>query len=449
MFDSVPIVLRRLKTSTLAHNTLAMFGTQIATYAFPLATIPYLARVLGPTHWGIVAFAQALGLYLAMVVEFGFNLSATRRVARVWEDAKQLEQILAGVMGAKVCLAILCLGVMLVLQRFLQSFQHYGLILWAGALSGIGQGFSMLWFYQGLEKMKLPAAMDMLGKGAAAGGIFLFVHHQQDAWKVVGLQCVCYWGVTAILLAISYRQIAFRWPSGGMIREALRDSAAMFLFRSSVSLYTTANALILGAVSTPIAVGFYSGAERLVKALGNLLSPVTQSLYPRLNRLLTTDRTRAVSLARTSLIFTTMCGLCFCIGTLVAAPLITRIILGPGYDAVVPVMRVLSLLLPAVAISTVLGVQWMLPLGMDAAYNKIIIAAGLLNLVLALTWASRWQQMGMACAVVVSEYVVTAAVCVVLIRRRISPFTESSTLHFNLQEQLSGVHGLEPALKSH
>lgn len=439
MSSSAQSWLRRVRGSALTHNALAMLGTQIATYAFPLATIPYLARVLGPVHWGIVAFAQALGLYLAMVVEFGFNLSATRRVARAWDDRKQLEEIAAGVMGAKIFLAILCLLAMVLLQQFVRSFQRYGIILWAGAFSGIGQGFSMLWFFQGLERMKLPAAMDMLGKAAAAAGIFVFVHTQQDAWKVVGLQCICFWGVTAILLTITYRDIKFCWPNVNIIRSALRDSAAMFLFRSSVSLYTTANALILGAVSTPLAVGFYSGAERLVKALANLLSPLTQSLYPRLNRLLATDRAGAVSLARISLVVTTLCALAFCITTLIAAPLITRIVLGPGYGAAVPVMRILSLLLPAVAVSTVLGIQWMLPLGMDAVYNKIIISAGFLNLMLALAWASRWQQMGMACAVVFSEYLVTIAVCVVLLKRKISPFTETSTLHYKLKEQLAGA----------
>jgi polysaccharide transporter, PST family len=174
-----------------------------------------------------------------------------------------------------------------------------------------------------------------------------------------------------------------------------------------------------------------------VKALANLLNPLTQSLYPRLSRLLATDRSRAVSLARLSLVVTGSTGLGFCVLTFLAAPLITRVVLGPGYGPAVPVMRVLSLLLPPIAVSTVLGVQWMLPLGMDAVYNKIIISAGFLNLALALSWATRWQQMGMACAVVVSEYVVTIAVCVVLLRRKLSPFNESSALHFRLQEQLT------------
>jgi PST family polysaccharide transporter len=417
-----------------------MSGTQIAAYAFPIATIPYLARVLGPTGWGMVAFAQALGLYVSMVVEFGFNLSATRRVARARDDQQQLEEIVAGVLGAKVLLALVCVAIMLILQRFVAVFQRDHLILWAGVLSGIGQGFSMLWYFQGLERMKTPAAMDIISKGIAAAGIFFLVHGRRDAWKVLALQCVCYCLASLFLIAISYRQIRFRWPNLDSGELALRDSAAMFLFRSSVSLYTTANALILGALSTPIAVGFYSGAERLVKAMINLLTPLTQTLFPRLSRLLSTDRERAAWLVRISFAVMTLAGLVMCIGTLVAAPVITRVVLGPGYAAAIPVMRVLSLLMPAVAVSTVLGMQWMLPLGMDAIYNKIIISAGLLNLSLASCLAFRWQQMGMAYAVVTSEYVVAIAVCIVVVKRGISPFSDPSELHFRLQKQLALVN---------
>jgi PST family polysaccharide transporter len=91
-------------------------------------------------------------------------------------------------------------------------------------------------------------------------------------------------------------------------------------------------------------------------------------------------------------------------------------------------------------VSTVLGMQWMLPLGMDAVYNKIIISAGVLNLLLASLLAGRWQQMGMAWSVVVSEYLVTVAVCVVLVRRKISPFSQAKDLRFRLQEQIDGVN---------
>jgi polysaccharide transporter, PST family len=44
----------------LVQNIVALYDGQICTYALPLMTFPYLARVLGPSGWGSVVFAQAI-----------------------------------------------------------------------------------------------------------------------------------------------------------------------------------------------------------------------------------------------------------------------------------------------------------------------------------------------------------------------------------------------------
>jgi len=118
------------------------------------------------------------------------------------------------------------------------------------------------------------------------------------------------------------------------------------------------------------------------------------------------------------------------------APLIVRILLGRGYEKSIPVLRILSLLLPTTAASTVLGIQWMLPLGMEGIYNTIVISAGLLNVALAVLWASHFQQIGMAWAVVVTEFLVTFAVIGLLMQRRMNPLSNSPTLPARIAERL-------------
>jgi PST family polysaccharide transporter len=64
---------RKLLRSGVVHNVIALYGVQACTYALPLLTFPYLARVLGPSGWGVVVFAQAIGEVIASVVEYGFD----------------------------------------------------------------------------------------------------------------------------------------------------------------------------------------------------------------------------------------------------------------------------------------------------------------------------------------------------------------------------------------
>jgi len=114
-------------------------------------------------------------------------------------------------------------------------------------------------------------------------------------------------------------------------------------------------------------------------------------------------------------------------GLIVFAPLLVDILLGPGYEAAVPILRMLALLLPTIALSNVFGIQWMIPLGMDRIFNRIIFSAGIINLILAVMFAPRFLSMGMAWAVIISEFYVTLAMFVTLSRRGLNPLKSERT----------------------
>ena len=143
--------------------------------------------------------------------------------------------------------------------------------------------------------------------------------------------------------------------------------------------------------------------------------------------LLMSDRKKAIALVRVSFGVMVLGGVLLCGMVLLAAPIIVRVLLGPRFEPAIPVMRILSLLLPIVAASNVLGIQWMLPLGMDRVFNKIIICAGLLILTFGVWWASQWQYIGMACAVVTIEAMVTMAMWIILGRHKVNPFTDGTS----------------------
>ena len=93
-----------IASSRLFHNAVSLYGVQICRKLLPLVSVPYLARVLGPSGWGKVAFVQALGDGMVLFLEFGFNLSATREIARHRDSPRVCGDIIAGTIGAQVLL---------------------------------------------------------------------------------------------------------------------------------------------------------------------------------------------------------------------------------------------------------------------------------------------------------------------------------------------------------
>jgi polysaccharide transporter, PST family len=405
----------------LVQNAVSLYGVQIATYAIPLVTIPYLARVLGVAGWGLVAIAQGFGSYVAILGEYGFGLSATREVARHRDAPDKLADILAGVLGAKVILVAVSVPLAIIAGRWVPVFREHSALLWAGMFWALAQGFSVMWHFQGLERMRLVAALDIFAKILATAGVFLLVRRPEDGWRVLVLQG-CGFLVSAVVgLGLAYREVPFRLPTWAGSWYALRMGWTMFLFRSSVSLYTAGNAFILGLFVSPELVGYYAGAEKISRAFVGILNPISQTLYPRLSHLVSHAQDRAARLARISVVVMGSAGATMGFLIFLLAPVIVHMALGGHFDASIPVLRVLAMLVPLVAIGNVLGIQWMLPLGLDSAFNKIIILAGLINLSVALLIAPTYKGIGMAWAVVIAETFVSATMYLVLRSKKLDP----------------------------
>jgi PST family polysaccharide transporter len=380
-------------------------------------TLPYLARILSPKHWGLVAFAQSFGLYAALVVEFGFMLSATREVARHRTDSRKLGEIFASVVGAKAILAACCLVIATVIVTFLPTFQGHRIMMYSGVLAGIAQGYNVAWFYQGIERMRVVSAIDISSKALFSVSIFLFIHSPKDDWAVLCIQCFWYCAATVLLTLRVYREYPIARLTLRTAISAIKSSSSMFLYRGSLTLYTTANTLILGFLSTPFSVAYYSAAEKINNVLLNSGTPVSQAIYPKMNYLATHDPNAAARIARTTLQAAFILGWLLCLASILSAPLVVRILFGSGYEPVVPVLRILGLALPSVTCSIVLGVQCMLPLGMDKEFNLITILAGIFNVAAALFLVPRYAHIGMAWSLVMTEFLVVLCQFSVLVRK--------------------------------
>ena len=77
----------------LVANSFYLYLAHFADYLLLLLILPFIARVLGPSALGEVGLAQTFGLFILLLMEFGFPLMATRQVARIKDDVKELNLI--------------------------------------------------------------------------------------------------------------------------------------------------------------------------------------------------------------------------------------------------------------------------------------------------------------------------------------------------------------------
>lgn len=408
--------MKRFLRHPVFRNALALYSLQFAEYLVPMITIPYLARVLQPASWGMVVYAQNFSGWLGLVLQYGFGFSATREIARQRDEPGRHADVVRGVLGADIFLLAPILVIGIVARFAVPEFHRRPGFLWLALLMTVAQGLRPFWYFQGLETMTFPAWLNVGGRCLNALGIFWLVKSPDDGWIVLALQTLAGAAISLVIVGEMYRKVSFRWPTVEASIAALKSGWTIFLSSSASSLYTLANTFILGLFADSTQVAYYGGAERIIMIASGLMGPFSQALYPRMSHLAASNRGSAAQVARWSLLFLVTGGLAMGLAIFAAAPLIVRVLLGRSYYPAIGVLRVSAPILPVVAVTNILGMQWMLPFGLDRMFNRIVVSAGILNVILASILSLRFGPIGTASAVLVSQCFVAVSMCVSLIR---------------------------------
>ena len=423
IWQDVAFTVKAALRSSVAKNAASLYVIQIANYILPFITIPYLVRVLGPGGFGKVAFGQSLIAYFVLFVDYGFALSATRKVSVKRDDLMEVSHTVFNVWGAKTLLCIVGFMVLLLLIMVVPKLREVALLLLILYGIVIGNLLFPVWLFQGMEKMVVISVINLVMRLLVVISIFGLVHRPEDYLLYAGLTSLGAIGAGFIGAGAAFYMFKLPpiIPSWRGIWETLVEGWMLFLSQASVSLYTVGNAFILGLLTNHTVVGYFNAAEKIVKAIVGLLGPISQAAYPRFSKWASESKTLALQWARRMLVLMSGLGLALSVTLFAGAPVIVRIVLGPEYEPSIIVMRILSVLPLFIGASNVLGVQIMYSFRLEKAVMTIVYIAGLINLVLAILFAPIWLAAGMALAVVVSEAFVTIGFIFYLQKNRLIP----------------------------
>jgi polysaccharide transporter, PST family len=405
--------------NTLVLNLVGLYGIQLANAAVLVAML-YFARIMGE-GFGLLAFSYSFALIISLVVEYGFSFSATRELAKQ-ADPTEVSNLVSGVLSAKACLVLATVPLAIAAFFATEVFRQQPLFFVSAWVFGVTLGMNCSWYFQGVEKMLLGGSLDFLGRILGVGVALVGIHYYPMGILVY----------LALPMALMYvymhylmvRQTAVTLKPLAEVLQILRMGWSMFLYRSLVSLYTSANVFILGFLATQSMVAHFAAADRVAKVFLTLLGPVSQAFYPRLARLRQEDPNKAVVLGRQALGIMGLSGTVLGLVMYAIAPLVPQI-LGKSFEASVPIVQVLALVVPLISVSTVLGTNWLLVYNMDKAFNTNVMLGALLNIALPIFLIPRVSTIGMAWSVVLAEAVVALGMYITLRKAGINPLQRS------------------------
>ncbi|HBG28783.1 MAG TPA: flippase [Phycisphaerales bacterium] len=394
----------------LLSNFISLSGVRIAGFIFPLITLPYLVRVLGPEKFGLIAFAQGLIQYFVIITDYGFNLSATREISINRNDIKKISEIFYSVILVKLVLTIISFVILSLIvfswSKFRIDWQIYFLTF--GVV--VGQVIFPIWFFQGMEKMKYIAGLNILTKFVFTIAVFVFIHKESDYLWMPILYSFGFIlsGVLGLWFALYSFKIIFVFPSYNEIVHQLKEGWHIFISTVAMSFYTTSNIVILGFFTNNTIVGYYSGGEKIVRAIQyGLLYPLSQTIYPHIGKLAHESKEAALVFVRKVIGLVGIPVLCVSVALLVFAPSISNIVLTRKFEESIPVMCILAPSIFVIFLNNLFGIQIMLNFGYQASFQKIVLIGGAINIVLVIILSIMFQHIGVAIAGLIMETYIT------------------------------------------
>lgn len=260
---------------------------QAANYLFPLITVPHISRAIGVPKYGLVEFAMMSVIYFTALVDFSFDVSGTRKMARVRHRPGQVNLLFNSILFAKMALFAAATTLFLILLFTVPAFKNQQSLLAAAYLINLSYVFYPNWLFQGMEKLGVIAIANFGIKLLFTLLIFSLVRTESDYVWVPLSNSIGYILVALVVFAYAFKQVPglrIVFPGFRAMAAVLKDGTSLFFSNLLNKLYALSGITIAGLYLSNEGLGLYGAANKLYMVmLSMMFYPLHGAIFPHLN----------------------------------------------------------------------------------------------------------------------------------------------------------------------
>ncbi|MCE7066587.1 flippase [Dyadobacter sp. CY326] len=426
----------------LTRNILSLTLVQIANYGMPLISVPVISRIIGPEKFGVINFAAAFIAYFTLLISYGFDLTATRKIAKDPTNEANRNKVFSEVFFTQLLLLALSTCVFLTLVYTVPRLQVDRTVMIFSYVLCISTVFTQNWLFQAMQDLSKVAIFNLLSKILFTIAILMVIQKSDDyIWQplLFGLIQTLV-GLSAFAWAIKRYKIKFLHVPLKRCLQVIWEERTIFFSLVVVNLYTTTNTFILGLYQTAEQTGYYTAGQRLIIIAQSVLTlPLTQALYPFIGKAFGEDRQQGLRVAQKIIPLIVLFTGAATLGMIVLGPIIISLFYGHKFDAAIPVFQILSLIPLIIALSNVFGIQIMLNLGMDKYFLRITALGSLLSISFNIFMIKEWGYIGTSFNWLMTEVFILLSMYLVLRRQGINPINLSYFTPSSFKEYLAPI----------
>ncbi len=401
MFRTFIDKVRQLFSGKEAKTVAANFGyltlLQVAGYVFPFITMPYLARVIGTTGFGKIAFASAIICWVQTVADWGFTYTATRDVAQSRDDSVKVSKIFSNVLWARLLLTVLAFAVLAVCILLIPAFRKDCDIILITFLMVPGHVLFPDWFFQAIEKMKYTTYFNLSIKFCFTFLVFVLIRRESDYILQPLLTSIGYivCGIVSMILILKKWEYRLYPPRWGLIKGTIKGSADVFLNNLMPNLYNSFSTMLLGSIAGATANGIYDGGSKFVSTASQFQNILSRAFFPFLSRRID----KAGLFAKINM----LSGVAIAVILYAAAPWIIKIFLAPEFSESVIVLRIFSVSMIFLVMSNTYGTNYLILIHKERILRNITAICSIIGMLISYPLIRDFSYIGAAMTVFISR----------------------------------------------
>ena len=379
---------------------------QVLILVVPLVTTPYVSRTLGAEAIGEYSYAYSINYYFTLIAILGTGTYAEREISFYQDDRGTRSRRFWDLFTLRCITSVFCTIFYFVFIAFFFRDNLTALIV---SLNIAAVAFDIVWLFQGMEEFGQISLRNTIVKIISVVCVFIFIKKPED----VALYALIM-SLSPIIGSLSLFPFVSAYIDKPVLRNIhpFRDFSniiRLFIPTIAISIYTVLDSTMLGLfTSTKVENGYYEQALKLSKTTLTIVTSLGAVMIPRISYFFQKGETEEIkTYMYKSYRFVFMIGLPICFGLIAIADNLVPWFYGDGFEKVSSLLKISSLLVIAIGLSNVTGMQYLVPTMRQDKLTASVIIGAVTNFFCNLILIPRFYSVGAIIASVIAEFTVT------------------------------------------
>lgn len=280
--------LKNNNINQLLGNFLSLSVLRGGQLLIPLVTLPYLVQTIGLSKFGLISYVTALCMYFSALIQYGFQITATRDISRakISGSTEEISRIYGVTFFSSITLSSVSLVFFSIIVLLVPSFNEYALLYFIVFLFQVFESLFPVWLFHGLEKMKYITYVNLTSKVLNLICIFIFIKVESDYIFVPILNLL--FSFMSLVISLYIVKTKFKYSlkktDACEVLDNLKVGRHAFITQFAPNLYNNTSVFLLGLFFDNSVVGVYTAASRIIEVIMSFGRIFVSTFLPYLSR---------------------------------------------------------------------------------------------------------------------------------------------------------------------